>query len=398
MSGLNIAIIVNRLGEHWLGGVNYYRNLIAVFDAAAEADIRMHLLTDDAGFLDGLEFSPRVVVHQLSMLQRRSAAWAVRQSLHLATGRDVQLLAKLRQLDVNAVFFKYVAGAREAGIPSYPWIPDFQSQHHPELFTPDLVRLERKYASTYVSRADGLIVSSQTAHDDAVTLFGAQPDRLHVLRFAPKIEFGPLQSTALRDKVFRRYQLTRPYLFLPNQYWKHKNHRLVADAMIRLRRAGSGVPLVISTGKQEDPRDPAYFGEFDALVRGNGLSEQYRMLGVIPRQDMMVLMAHAAAVLNPSRFEGWSTTVEEAKALGKTLLVSDIAVHREQVGGVAGASTFPTDDASALSVLLHDLHGRLLHDAVDSHPPRPDPSLYASFTQQYLAMIRRLSAAHDVAA
>ena len=394
---MNIAIIVNRLGDHWLGGVNYYRNLISVFDAAAERDIRLHLLTDDAGFLDGLEFSSRVIVHQLSMLQRRSAAWAVRQSLHLATGRDVQLLAKLKQLDVNAVFFKYVAGSREAGIPSFPWIPDFQSQHHPELFTPDLVRLERKYAATYVSRADGLIVSSQTARDDAVKLFGARRDRVHVLRFAPKIDFGPLQSTALRDEIFQRYRLTRPYLFLPNQYWKHKNHRLVVDAMIRLRQAGSGVPLVVSTGKQEDPRDPAYFGEFDALVRDNGLSAQYRMLGVIPRQDMMVLMAHAAAVVNPSRFEGWSTTVEEAKALGKRLLVSDIAVHREQVAGLAGARTFPTDDAAALAALLRDLHEQHGHAAADACPPRPDAALYASFTQQFLGMIRRLSIAHDVA-
>jgi glycosyltransferase involved in cell wall biosynthesis len=34
--------------------------------------------------------------------------------------------------------------------------------------------------------------------------------------------------------------------------------------------------------------------------------------------------------LQPSLFEGWSTTVEEAKSLGKKLLLSDIAVHREQ--------------------------------------------------------------------
>ena len=41
-------------------------------------------------------------------------------------------------------------------------------------------------------------------------------------------------------------------------------------------------------------------------------------------------MIHSAAVINPSLFEGWSTTVEEAKALDLNIILSDIPVHREQ--------------------------------------------------------------------
>lgn len=33
--------------------------------------------------------------------------------------------------------------------------------------------------------------------------------------------------------------------------------------------------------------------------------------------------------VNPSFYEGWSTTVEEAKSIGVPLLLSDIPVHRE---------------------------------------------------------------------
>jgi hypothetical protein len=56
--------------------------------------------------------------------------------------------------------------------------------------------------------------------------------------------------------------------------------------------------------------------------------------------------------VNPSRFEGWSTTVEEAKSLGKRVLVSDIAVHREQAP--ARASYFGVDDAGVLAAQLRD--------------------------------------------
>ena len=41
-------------------------------------------------------------------------------------------------------------------------------------------------------------------------------------------------------------------------------------------------------------------------------------------------MKDSEVVINPSKFEGWSTTVEEAKSLGKNIILSDIPVHREQ--------------------------------------------------------------------
>ena len=36
------------------------------------------------------------------------------------------------------------------------------------------------------------------------------------------------------------------------------------------------------------------------------------------------------AVINPSRFEGWSSSVEEAKSMGKTVILSNIGTHIEQ--------------------------------------------------------------------
>jgi len=387
----DVAIVVHNLGEHWLGGVNYFRNLVAVFDAAAPADLRLHVLTDDPGFLGGLQPSSRTTLHVLPMLKRKTAGWALRKALEVITGRDLRLVSQLKRLGARCVLFKYVPGSRAAGIPTLPWIPDFQSQHHPELFPPGLAAAEKRYAAQYVSQADGLILSSRAACDDAVRLFGADPARLHVLRFAPKLDFAPLQSTALRDEVFARYQVSRPYVFLPNQYWQHKNHRLVAEALALLKQQGVPLPLVLSTGKTEDPRNPGYFGEFGALLTHHQLGDDYRVLGVIPRQDMMVLLAHSLAVLNPSRFEGWSTTVEEAKALGKPLLVSDIAVHREQVAELSDVRLFGTSDAPALARALGELQQRHGHEAATAHPPRPDASLYNAFTAQYLRLIRQLA-------
>ena len=45
---------------------------------------------------------------------------------------------------------------------------------------------------------------------------------------------------------------------------------------------------------------------------------------------MLVLMRASLAVINPSKFEGWSTTVEEAKYSGKKIILSNLPVHNEQ--------------------------------------------------------------------
>ena len=101
------------------------------------------------------------------------------------------------------------------------------------------------------------------------------------------------------------------------------------EALALLQRDGREL-LVLSTGSAEDHRNP---GHFEGLMRRRaelGIEARFRTLGIVPYPDLAGLVRHAAAVLNPSLFEGWSTTVEEAKSLGKRVLLSDIAVHREQ--------------------------------------------------------------------
>ena len=66
------------------------------------------------------------------------------------------------------------------------------------------------------------------------------------------------------------------------------------------------------------------------LLKTLEVESQFKILGIIPYKEMISLMYHSAAVINPSMFEGWSTTVEESKILNKSILLSDIPVHKEK--------------------------------------------------------------------
>ena len=100
--------------------------------------------------------------------------------------------------------------------------------------------------------------------------------------------------------------------------------------------------MLVCTGATDDHRDPGYFARLKQDLPGN-----VRILGVVPRADYLHLLRGAAAVVQPSRFEGWSSVVEDARAFGKPIALSDIAVHREQ--SPCGAHFFEADDPAALA-------------------------------------------------
>ena len=82
------------------------------------------------------------------------------------------------------------------------------------------------------------------------------------------------------------------------------------------------------------------------------LKSQVHYLGLLPRHEQIQLMRCAGAVVQPSQFEGWSMLVEDCRALGKKMILSDIAVHQEQ--DPPRGCYFPVGDASALADVIAD--------------------------------------------
>jgi hypothetical protein len=165
-----------------------------------------------------------------------------------------------------------------------------------------------------------------------------------VLRFVSQPRLGERLPLSIGE-LQQRLGVPAKFFHLPNQMWKHKNHALVVEA---LRHAPEAV--VVATGPREDYRHAGVYDSLMAQVRAHGLEERFLHLGLVSFHELASLMHHAVAIINPSRFEGWSTTVEEAKSLGKRVLVSDIPVHREQAP--ARGRLFPVDDPRALGALM----------------------------------------------
>jgi glycosyltransferase involved in cell wall biosynthesis len=77
------------------------------------------------------------------------------------------------------------------------------------------------------------------------------------------------------------------------------------------------------------------------------------MTGFISREDQLILMKNAMAIIQPSLFEGWSTVIEDCKALGQFVIASDLDVNKEQL--TTNCLFFQRNDASELSAHMKNL-------------------------------------------
>ena len=146
-----------------------------------------------------------------------------------------------------------------------------------------------------------------------------------------------------------KYHLPDRYFLISNQLWQHKNHLMVFEALALL--AARGVrPHVVCTGQPGDFRDKNFLNVVLQRLHESGVAAQVALLGLIPRAEQIQLMRRCVAVLQPSLCEGWSTVVEDARLLGKAVVLSDLDVHREQ--NPPGAKFFDRTSASSLADTL----------------------------------------------
>jgi glycosyltransferase involved in cell wall biosynthesis len=331
-------------GGRWLGGVSYVRTIARMLGSLAGYEPVL-LLPNGAPHVKDLEqlgetFSyddprpmPRVLTVARGLVGRRA--------------RSIE--RGMRAARVDCALPSIISLGARAGVPWIGWLWDFQHVERPDFFSvPHELTARNRAMRRLACEAPHLIASSYHARDIARRLFPWLGDEITALRF-PAI---PEDAWYERDPTMTAQALgiDRPYVYLPNQFWKHKDHETAFRAWARL---ASPRPLLVCTGDMDDYRWPGYVDGLRELLRNLGVDDDVKLLGRVARQDQMDLFRGATAVLNSSHYEGWSTTVEEARALGKRLVLTDIPLFREQAP--EGTRFFPASDPQALAARLEEV-------------------------------------------
>lgn len=338
--------------QEYSGGLNYMRNLLFALSRLEDKKIQPYIFFGKRVDADTVRtFEGLATVVRTSILDRKSPAWFLHQILHRIFGSLLMVHVAIRRQGISIVSHAEHVYGRTRPFRVISWIPDFQYLHLPELFPGLCPAAETNRMRTIAAQSDALILSSYAALEDYRRIADpANEASVTVLQFVsqPSVALQNSSEPLTRNMAEVKYGFEGRFFFLPNQFWQHKNHTVVFAAVKTLKEQGLEV-LLLCTGNLYDYRmkDRTYVDGLMKLLEDNDLSRNIRLLGLINYADVLFLMRSCVAVINPSRFEGWSSTVEEAKSMGKQLILSSIPVHREQ--DPPGALFFEPDDEQALA-------------------------------------------------
>ena len=337
-------------GKGWTGGSHYLKNLLIALREASGGSVEPLLFTgtDRMDEVDQIRpFVSEVITD--SRFAESTFPSFMRQVVRKLTDNDHAVKWLFRRWKVDVVFHAGLFGKRFE-FPCVNWIADFQHLRLPDMFTHKERAFRDMLFEKIISQSRRLVLSSEAAHHDFRTFFPGSTVLVDTLRFVARV---PEDAYSLHPwNTVREYGVPEKFIFLPNQFWKHKNHMAVIRAVRLLRDNGRDI-FVVCSGNEQDHRYPGYADLLKAEAKELGIQDHISFLGLIPMDHVYLFMRQAAAVLNPSFFEGWSTTVEETKSLGKRIIVSDISVHREQdpEGGLYFDPASPEDLADKLSTV-----------------------------------------------
>jgi glycosyltransferase involved in cell wall biosynthesis len=217
------------------------------------------------------------------------------------------------------------------GRPAASWIHDFQHHYLPELFSLEEVQLRTELCRKIANQAALVYCTSRAVEKDFWDIhpYSQATTRVLSLRVSPETEWYAVDPAAVQSS----YGLPDSFILCCNQFWQHKNHRLLFEAIAGLRQLGCEIPLVC-TGATSDFRRPEYYPEIKQYIKDLGISDLVYILGSIPRQHQIQLIRRSLFVVQPSLFEGLSLIVQECRALGKPIILSDLDAHLEHEYGV----------------------------------------------------------------
>jgi glycosyltransferase involved in cell wall biosynthesis len=362
---LHIGLIM-RYGREWIGGTEYVKNIIlalANLPQEIRSTFKLSLICGQS--VERVYYSQVVPylnkVYHLdleSMLepggQDRALLGQLRQKAisFLGYGKNQSFDVFLKKANINFVYPYSESGKISCRHAS--WIYDFQHKYLSHLFSKHEID-KRDGVFLRIAREDPTVVfSSQAAASDFRKFYPGAISKPEVLSFRVHPEPSWYEEDPV--KVQKVYTLPDRFFLISNQFWTHKNHLVVFEALKLIGERGVH-PVVVCTGSLYDYRQPDYSNTILQTIHKLGIARQVYLLGLLPRTDQIQLLRRSLAVIQPSLFEGWNTVVEEARCLAKPVILSDIAVHREQ--NPPKGIFFPPNSPETLKGILGEWWDRL---------------------------------------
>jgi glycosyltransferase involved in cell wall biosynthesis len=252
-----------------------------------------------------------------------------------------QVLAHLDRIDLYFCPLS-VLYPRPFPRPTVMTLVDIQEVFYPQFFTPADLYLRALHFPISTRMADRVITTSEFSRQTLLEHHRLPPTRVKVVYLCADERY------ARGDAVGRRPNgpLPERFLLYPANWWKHKNHAVLFQALRHLRHErGRRFDLVL-TGFGQGADSPSR-----AAAVEHGVEDQVHWLGYRPVEELAYLYGHAEMLVFPSLFEGFGIPLVEAMASGCPIVAARDTSIPEVVGDAAELFD-PTSPAALADAVL----------------------------------------------
>lgn len=178
----------------------------------------------------------------------------------------------------------------------------------------EFLRREFLYRN-FLTSAFLVLTDSEILSERMHSRYGLDLERTLAMPFAP----NPLlftRSAVGKSEVGSCYGIEPGYFFYPAQFWAHKNHVRILEALRLLKDRGEEHRCVFCGG---DAGNLQFVKRMTILL---GVAEQVTFLGFVPSDHLRGLYENCSALVMPSYFGPTNIPPLEAWLLGKPLIYS----------------------------------------------------------------------------
>lgn len=353
---------IGAVSKEWMGGLNYFNNLLFAIDSLNNKELQIFVFVGKKTDEDIKNmFRKYATVIEDRIFDRKSLKWFLMKLEQKIFKTNFLLENILKKYDIQVL--SHTSITKFKNIKTINWIPDFQHIHLPQMFSKKEIENRDKSFIQIIKESDVVVLSSFDALKDLRKFSSEYQNKARVLQFVsqPNSRYFELNEND-KNNVLKKYDIKDDFFYMPNQFWKHKNHMTVFTAINELKKDGIQI-CIVCTGHLADYRNKTYIDEIKNFIKINNLEKNIKLLGLVEYEDVFALIKFSKAVINPSLFEGWSSTVEECKSVGKNMILSDLDVHKEQY---PNATFFERNSVESLKNILKNYKKENIDSNIES--------------------------------
>jgi glycosyltransferase involved in cell wall biosynthesis len=252
----------------------------------------------------------------------------------------------LRQHSIDLVWFT-TQYAEDCGLPYIATVFDLEyldQPWFPEVSANGEWDIRHAHYRRYLPKATRVVVPNESGREQVMRHFGLRASQILTLPHPTPQLPAPLDI----GELLARHSIEPPFLLYPAQYWAHKNHATLLEALKLLNADGGRRYRLVCVGSDKGQRR-----HVQSLVARLGVEEDVRLLGFVPAEELASFYRGAHALVYLSYFGPENLPPLEAFALGCPVVNADIPGAREQLG--EAALLVPPADAEACATAVRRL-------------------------------------------